>query len=129
MYEFIMEAETFKNQLRGQLKAAGKPQPTASVTGAAYWGEMPHPVDFTISGKPSMEAMVAMSKKTAITIRKRSLGETLTGLQELILYGLKGMCAYAHHAGESSRSCCTCMCRAVFVECDNGTGQYLARYL
>lgn len=100
MYEFIMEAEAFKNQLRSQLKAAGKPQPTTPATGAAYWGEMPHPVDFTISGKPSMADMIGMSKKSAITIRKRSLGETLTGLQELIMYGLKGMCAYAHHAGE-----------------------------
>ena len=28
-----------------------------------------------------------------------SLGETLAGLQEMLVYGLKGMAAYTHHAG------------------------------
>ncbi len=37
-------------------------------------------------------------RQTSITIRKQSLGETLAGLQELVMYGLKGMCAYYHHA-------------------------------
>lgn len=36
----------------------------------------------------------------AVSVRQRreTLGETVTGLQELILYGLKGAASYAHHA-------------------------------
>jgi len=36
----------------------------------------------------------------AVAIRRDQYGETISGLQELIFYGLKGAAAYAHHARE-----------------------------
>jgi hydroxylamine reductase len=39
-----------------------------------------------------------------IESRKTRLGDDVTGLQELVLYGLKGMAAYAHHSRQMGRS-------------------------
>lgn len=36
-------------------------------------------------------------------LRRETLGATLAGLQEMLMYGLKGMAAYTHHAGEAGR--------------------------
>lgn len=36
--------------------------------------------------------------QTGIAARQAVLGDTLAGLQELLVYGLKGLAAYAHHA-------------------------------
>ncbi|MGD9127936.1 MAG: hydroxylamine reductase [Planctomycetia bacterium] len=38
------------------------------------------------------------ARAVSIQRRREAIGETLAGLQELILYGLKGAAAYAHHA-------------------------------
>jgi hydroxylamine reductase len=46
----------------------------------------------------SIEAAVEQGQKIGIEQRKKSLGDDVTGLQELILYGLKGAAAYADHA-------------------------------
>ncbi|MBI5725873.1 MAG: hydroxylamine reductase [Planctomycetes bacterium] len=46
----------------------------------------------------NIEALVAQGVQTGIPIRKDSLGEDITGLQELLAYGLKGMAAYVEHA-------------------------------
>lgn len=37
--------------------------------------------------------------QVGVAARRESLGETLAGLQEMLMYGLKGMAAYTHHAG------------------------------
>jgi hydroxylamine reductase len=36
-----------------------------------------------------------------VEARRESLGATLAGLQEMLMYGLKGMAAYTHHAGKA----------------------------
>jgi hydroxylamine reductase len=43
-------------------------------------------------------ALVVQGGGVAITARLESLGPDITGLQELLTYGVKGMAAYAHHA-------------------------------
>lgn len=44
------------------------------------------------------EELIRQGERVSIEKRKEFLGEDITGLQELLLYGLKGMCAYADHA-------------------------------
>jgi hydroxylamine reductase len=44
------------------------------------------------------QGLLDQAAETAITKRQTQLGETTAGLQELILYGLKGAAAYADHA-------------------------------
>lgn len=44
------------------------------------------------------------SHQTGIPARQAVLGHTLAGLQELVMYGLKGLAAYAHHAEALGRN-------------------------
>ncbi len=46
----------------------------------------------------SPEALVAQGESIGILGRKAKLGDDVTGLQELLMYGLKGAAAYADHA-------------------------------
>lgn len=47
--------------------------------------------------------LISWAKASMIAPRKETLGDDVTGLQELLLYGLKGMAAYAHHARQMNR--------------------------
>lgn len=44
------------------------------------------------------DALIRQGEAVGIESRKQTLGDDITGLQELVLYGLKGMAAYADHA-------------------------------
>jgi len=46
----------------------------------------------------SLSDLVEQGEAVSIAGRKARLGEDVTGLQELLTYGLKGMAAYAYHA-------------------------------
>ncbi|MEI6892047.1 MAG: hydroxylamine reductase [Pontiella sp.] len=46
----------------------------------------------------TLDEMISLGEKVGIEGRINSLGEDITGLQELIIYGLKGTAAYADHA-------------------------------
>ncbi len=58
-----------------------------TLTGPARWT----PAD-------NLNGLLAQAEEIGIARRKEALGETVTGLQELITYGLKGAAAYADHA-------------------------------
>jgi len=45
-----------------------------------------------------IDALLAQAEPVGIAARQQALGEDVAGLQELILYGLKGAAAYADHA-------------------------------
>ena len=45
-----------------------------------------------------LDGLIKQGEAVGIESRKSTLGDDITGLQELILYGLKGMAAYADHA-------------------------------
>ncbi len=47
---------------------------------------------------PTTADLVNQGKAVSIVARMRQLGDDITGLQELLTYGVKGMAAYAHHA-------------------------------
>jgi hydroxylamine reductase len=49
---------------------------------------------------PASDLNALITQGEAVTIEKRRIarGETLAGLEELVVYGLKGLCAYAEHA-------------------------------
>ena len=47
---------------------------------------------------PDLDGRVEQGRLVSITQRRESLGEDIAGLQELILYGLKGAGSYADHA-------------------------------
>lgn len=45
-----------------------------------------------------LPGLIAQGHEVSILKRKETLGDDITGLQELITYGLKGVAAYAYHA-------------------------------
>ncbi len=52
--------------------------------------------DLDLTG--SLDDLVRRGESLSISIRKDTEGEDVTGLKELITYGLKGVCAYLDHA-------------------------------
>jgi len=74
-----------KKLYEGACKKAGKTP--EKLTGPAEW----IPTD-------DLEGLIKQGEEVTILSRKESLGDDVTGLQELIVYGLKGMAAYADHA-------------------------------
>ncbi|MBN1232438.1 MAG: hydroxylamine reductase [Candidatus Coatesbacteria bacterium] len=54
------------------------------------------PADFKI--EENSESIMKQGEDVTILKRKESLGDDITGLQELLTYGLKGISAYADHA-------------------------------
>ncbi|MEW5822150.1 MAG: hydroxylamine reductase [Cyanobacteriota bacterium] len=54
------------------------------------------PADFQLAN--DMISMINQGLQIGIIKRKESLGEDITGLQELLTYGIKGAAAYADHA-------------------------------
>jgi hypothetical protein len=58
----------------------------------------------------SRAATAAQQQQVGVAARRESLGATLAGLQEMLVYGLKGMAAYTHHAGwwRRARACSAC---------------------
>ncbi|WP_107991564.1 hydroxylamine reductase [Breoghania corrubedonensis] len=52
----------------------------------------------------SREERLTNAYKVGISARRARQGENVTGLQDLLLFGLKGMAAYAHHARRLGRT-------------------------
>jgi hydroxylamine reductase len=63
-------------------------------------GKTPEKLNGVTAWQPAKDipGLVAQGKTVEITVRKEKLGPDVTGLQELVLYGLKGTAAYADHA-------------------------------
>lgn len=59
-------------------------------------GELEGPASFGVS--PDLKDIVTMARTESISKRREGTGDDVTGLQELITYGLKGTAAYANHA-------------------------------
>jgi len=53
-------------------------------------------IDWTESA--STDELIARGRKVSIALRQERFGDDVTGLLELLTYGLKGMAAYADHA-------------------------------
>uniref|UniRef100_A0A7S0RFR5 Hydroxylamine reductase n=1 Tax=Chlamydomonas leiostraca TaxID=1034604 RepID=A0A7S0RFR5_9CHLO len=96
-HEFLHEGQRLKEVLSTKMKAAGvAPPPTPDVP--EFWGGMPHPLLWNVPKTAGVGDLIAAAPPTYVSVRKAALGDTLAGLQELVVYGLKGMAAYAHHA-------------------------------
>jgi len=89
LLELIHQAITTRDAARHLYErasvAAGKVP--AELGGAAAW--LP---------AASMEGLLAQGEKTLLPVRFLSEGKEIANLQELVLYGIKGVAAYAAHA-------------------------------
>lgn len=55
-------------------------------------------VSMTYNPEVTIEELVKQGEQVTILKRKEKFGDDITGLQELLTYGLKGVAAYAYHA-------------------------------
>lgn len=86
-HEFIAESLKLQAQLQAKMDKAGVP-PCPIPDCPELWGTMPHPLLWKIDvSKTTVAHLIELSKATSINVRKESLGETLAGLQELVVYG------------------------------------------
>ncbi len=63
-------------------------------------GKAPEILDGPTDWRPAadLDGLIRQGEEVSLTKRQTRLGNDVTGLQELILYGLKGAAAYADHA-------------------------------
>jgi len=85
----ILRAHALRERIRAAYESACKkakrtPEP---LNGPAAW-----------TPANSLEGLTQQGEAATILKRKEALGDDITGLQELLTYGLKGMAAYADHA-------------------------------
>jgi hydroxylamine reductase len=63
-------------------------------------GQQPQPLDGPAAWQPAadIDGLILQGQEIGVAQRRLAYGEDITGLQELILYGLKGTASYADHA-------------------------------
>jgi hydroxylamine reductase len=83
--EVIPIREQAKADYERACQAAGESPET--LNGAATW-----------TPEADLDGLVKQGELVSVRQRLGSLGEDITGLQELLIYGIKGMAAYAKHA-------------------------------
>ena len=88
-YQLLKKAEKIQSKAKKLYKDACKEA-----------GKTPEKLSGPANWKPSdsLEDMIKQGEEIGIPKRQESLGDDITGLQELIVYGLMGMAAYADHA-------------------------------
>jgi hydroxylamine reductase len=85
----IQEAVRLRDRIKARYEAAVRARGAAPETlnGPAAW----QPVD-------DMDGLLLQAASAAITADREHVGDDVIGLRAMILYGLKGVAAYAHHA-------------------------------
>ncbi len=88
--EFIAEAAQMKNRAQRLYEKAAKQagRKLENLERPVSWWE----------GGDDLLTLINLGREVGIDRRVEKLGKTTTGLQELIVYGLKGAAAYADHA-------------------------------
>ena len=85
----IQQAATVRDQARALYEAAAKKagQTPESPKGPATW-----------QPAPTLAGLVGQGEMVSVLARRDQFGPDATGLQELLIYGIKGAAAYADHA-------------------------------
>jgi len=86
MQEMLSKSYSILNRAK-ELCQRVSPEYIPAATGPANW-----------KPEESLDELVRQGEKVGIEARIQSLGHDLSGLQEMLIYGIKGMAAYADHA-------------------------------
>jgi len=89
LQEMLLQAARLRDKAKSlyEKACADAGRRPETLSGPAAW----QPAD-------DLDGLVRQGEQVSIRLRMESLGEDVTGLQELLTYGLKGMAAYADHA-------------------------------
>lgn len=87
--DWVVRAAQVRDQARSLYEKAcrNSGQQAESLSGPALW-----------SPESELPDLIEQGAAASIPKRKAILGDDITGLQELLIYGIKGMAAYADHA-------------------------------
>ncbi|GLI95671.1 hydroxylamine reductase [Methylocystis echinoides] len=87
--QLIAQAGEIKNRVKALYETA-----------AAKAGKAPETLSGAATFIPAadMNGLLAQASEASVRKDAATLGEDVVGLRSLVLYGLKGVCAYAHHA-------------------------------
>lgn len=85
----LQEAAKVRDQAKAAYDAAAKAQGLSpeALTGAAAW-----------QPAADLNGLLVQAQSVGINAGIETVGADIIGLRALIIYGLKGVCAYAHHA-------------------------------
>ncbi len=88
-FQLVTEAAKVRDRVRAAYEAAARAQ-----------GEEPETLTGAAAFVPAttMDGMLLQAAEVGIRAGVALVGEDVVGLRALVLYGLKGVCAYAHHA-------------------------------
>jgi hydroxylamine reductase len=87
--QLLLRAATFRDQARTLYENACRNQGAKLELprGPATWDPA-----------PGLDALTAQGEMVSVLARKNAVGDDITGLEELLVYGVKGTAAYAQHA-------------------------------
>ena len=85
----LQEAAAVRDRVRARYEEAARAQDLVpeQLAGPAAWAPA-----------PDLEGLTAQAAEVGVDAGRDTVGEDVVGLRALNLYGLKGICAYAHHA-------------------------------
>lgn len=85
----LQEAAAVRDRVRARYEEAARAQGLVpeQLAGPAAWAPA-----------PDLEGLTAQAAEVGVDAGRDTVGEDVVGLRALNLYGLKGICAYAHHA-------------------------------
>ena len=103
LFATVTNVDFDPERLRGHLLDAAKTRDRAKTLyedACAKAGKTPEALNGPAAWQPAADlaGLVRQGEDLSLTKRQARLGNDVTGLQELILYGLKGAAAYADHA-------------------------------
>lgn len=98
---FLKEAYDMKTRAKAlyeKAKASASPAALAKAQAEEQQEDQWHPTAFKFHSGMSLEELEAEGHRVGVLQRREVYGPDLSGLQEMAMYGLKGMAAYAEHA-------------------------------
>jgi hydroxylamine reductase len=103
LFTTITNVDFDPERLQGWLNKAAEIKAKAKAlygAACAKAGKTPETLDGPATWEPAagIDGLVEQGRSVAILKRRETLGDDITGLQELLTYGLKGAAAYMDHA-------------------------------
>jgi len=103
LFATVTNVDFDPERLQGHLLDAARMRDKARAlyeSACAKAGKSPEVLNGSTAWRPAadLDGLVRQGEAVSITKRQVRLGNDVTGLQELVLYGLKGAAAYADHA-------------------------------
>jgi hydroxylamine reductase len=100
--EYITECHALRDEIEARLRSAGIEDAPASPTDLPWFDLLAHPARWNLSASylasATNDALVKMGQMVSLEHKRHIMDPTLLGLQEMLVYGIRGLCAYTHHA-------------------------------